>query len=248
MTMRKGEIVMAMRQIIEINEDLCNGCGQCLLDCAEGALQIVDGKAKVVSDILCDGLGACLSGCPQDALKLVTREAPEFDEEAVHARIVSGASACSGAKAAIFTPPTDGNGSVGHGAIKHWPVKLRLTPADAPFLKKANVTLAADCAAPASSGFHSLAEDRLVVIACPKFEDKEDILRKLEDMFRKSDLCSVEVLHMEVPCCGPLAALCREAATRAGYSGELRVRVLGRDGMEKQAEACANFNVLQKPA
>ena len=237
---------MAMRQIIEINEDLCNGCGQCILDCAEGALQIVDGKAKVVADILCDGLGACLSGCPQDALKLVTREAPDFDEEAVHARLASGASSCSGAQAAVFAPTVPAGDTKGHGAIKHWPVKLRLAPADAPFFKRANLTLAADCAAPACSNFHSLTDDRLVVIACPKFENKEEILRKLEDLFRQSDLNSIEVLRMEVPCCGPLAALCEEAASRVGYAGEFRVRVLGRDGVEKQPEAFGGLTVRQK--
>ncbi len=225
---------MALRQLIEIDEARCNGCGQCLLDCAEGALELVNGKARVVSDILCDGLGACLSGCPRDALHLVWREAPDFDEEAVRARRQGLADAgCRGGQAEIFSTRPSGEQASARGtgrAVPHWPLKLRLVPAGAVFLDQADISLVADCAAPASPDFHELVRDRVVMLACPKFEDKEGIRKKLVELFRSASIRDVEVLRMEVPCCAPLTRLCQEAAREAGLAVEVRERILGRDG------------------
>ena len=230
---------MAMRQLIEIDEDRCNGCGQCIMDCAEGALEIANGKAKVVADVLCDGLGACMGGCPQDALKIVVREAPDFDEDAVHARkhqAGAAAAGCKGAQAELFVSmsrmvPSAGTfGEAGEGAVGHWPMKLRLVPADAPYLRGAKITLAADCAAPASPVFQQYVAGRVVIIACPKFEDKQAIKAKLGEILRQSGMAEIDVLRMEVPCCSPLTMLCREAVQEAGSSCVVRERIMGRDG------------------
>ena len=151
-----------LRKIIEINEELCDGCGKCVPDCAEGALKVVDGKVKVLADIYCDGLGACLDACPTDALKIVEREADEFDEEAVEELLesmtdnqekepVAPSSGNAGLK--IETPCQAANkprfdlgpAKSSDTSLSHWPVQIRLVPAQAPFLKNADLLVAADC-------------------------------------------------------------------------------------------------------
>lgn len=221
-----------LRNIVEIDEERCNGCGQCVRDCAEGAIALVDGKAKVLADFLCDGLGACLGGCPQDALRIVRREADAFDEQAVLAHMDKNPAhtahprdpftpqghlecGCSSSHARVLEGPAVAGLSATASAAtvnRHWPVKLRLVPPTAPFLRGAHIVIAADCAATASPLFHSWATGKVVLIACPKFEEAQTIVSKLAAIITYNAPASVTVLRMEVPCCQGLVALCEQAA------------------------------------
>lgn len=245
-----------MRKILEIDEERCNGCGLCVLDCAEGAIAIVDGKAKIVSDSFCDGLGACIGSCPQDALHIIEREAVPFDEEAAmehvrsqggtpeanhghghgagtphrhrqsaehggHGRI-PGHGGCPGAAMRRFDSAESPAFAVAEGTVKgpgHWPLKIRLVPPTAPFLKGADVLVAADCAAAASPIFHShFAAGKVVLIGCPKFDDTEAYAERLADILRVSGIASLTVLRMEVPCCRGLSAAAEKARVLSGTS------------------------------
>ncbi|UZP68987.1 4Fe-4S dicluster domain-containing protein [Desulfovibrio mangrovi] len=242
-----------VRKIIEIDEEKCTGCGLCIIDCAEGALAIVDGKAKIVKDSFCDGLGACLGACPEDALKIIEREADDFDEEAAmewvaqrdgkapaahhgtpaHAPIAphghghahahgqaqnhGGGCACAGSMAKQVKPiqaaVVSGGPVSGPG---HWPLKIRLVPPTADYLKGADVLVAADCASAASPIFHSeFARGKVVLIGCPKFDDTDAYVQKITDILSTSGIKSISVLRMEVPCCRGLSASVFEAAKRA---------------------------------
>lgn len=223
------------RKIIEINEDLCNGCGECVPSCAEGALKIIDGKARLVSEIYCDGLGACLGGCPTGALKVVEREAAEFDEAAVHKYLKekeeaekreTAAPSRGGCPSGLMqmsgsTPCEQANTPVSHAgstsALSHWPVQIRLVPPAAPFLKGANLLVAADCTPVAYPDFHGdFLKDKVIMIGCPKFDDAEVYIRKFADIFRTADIRSVTVLIMEVPCCSKLPVIVKRGMAVAG--------------------------------
>ncbi len=177
---------MVKRKIVQINEELCNGCGSCIPKCAEGALQIVDGKARIVKETYCDGLGACLGQCPRGALTIIEREAPDFSEEEVHEHLKSRAGL---QQTADSTKP-------------QWPVKLNLVPAKAPFWENADVLVAADCLPVALKNFHdTLLSGKRVVIGCPKFDDARAYAAKLGEILKQNNIASVTVAHMEVPCC-----------------------------------------------
>ncbi|MDL2266689.1 4Fe-4S binding protein [Desulfovibrio sp. OttesenSCG-928-G15] len=214
------------RDIVQIDEEKCTGCGQCILDCAEGAIALVDGKAKVIADMYCDGLGACLSGCPTGALTIIQRKAAPFDEQAVHEHLARKQKTpfAQGAPAscAPLLQPMPGKG--------HWPLKIRLMPSDAPFLAGSSLLVAADCAAFAKKDFHAaFAKDGAVIlIGCPKFEGCRELTEKLSEMFRQSRLARVEVVRMEVPCCKALAKACLDAASSAGIA--VKQTVLTRSG------------------
>lgn len=256
----------AIRKIVEIDEELCNGCGQCIPNCAEGAMYIENGKAKLKADKLCDGLGACLGHCPMGALKVVEREADEFDEEAVHHELESMKQAeaaptlgcgCPGSSMMTMSRPAAGGGCPGSRAaslnrapaapapdasakesyLGHWPVKLRLVPPEAPFLRGAEVIISADCAPVALPDFNSRLGGKVVMIACPKFDDPQPYLQKLVQMFRSSGVKKVQVLRMEVPCCTGLATLVKQAADIAGTGVPVEDLVVTRTGEVKPAEA-----------
>ena len=181
---------MVKRKIVNINEDLCNGCGVCIPKCAEGALQIVNGKARIIKDTYCDGLGACLGKCPQGAITITEREAEPFNENEVHDHLKTARAAqtlTEKADAAAQKP--------------QWPVKLNLVPVKAPFFENANLLLAADCAPITLENFHSLMIGKRVIIGCPKFEDARAYAQKLTEIFKQNNIASVTVSHMEVPCC-----------------------------------------------
>ena len=182
------------RAMIKIIEEKCDGCGNCVTSCAEGAIAIVDGKAKVISDSYCDGLGACLSDCPQDALVIEEREADPFDQAAVDRHLAAR-----------------------NAPLTQWPIKLGLLSPMAPFLRGAELVLAADCAAFAHSAFHGdLLKDRPFAIACPKLDDPERNVERLTALIAGAGLKSVHILRMEVPCCGGLQMMTRMAMERAG--------------------------------
>jgi len=223
------------RKIIEIDEDLCTGCGQCIVDCAESALQIVDGKARLVADKYCDGLGACLKGCPTGALRIVEREADDFDEKAVEALIHAKKQAeahtaakplgcgCPGtqlksfpAQAAMQVAGATFAGS-GASALTHWPIQIRLVPPTAPFLRNADLLVAADCTAAAYPNFHGeLLQGRVLLLGCPKFDDGEAAVQKFTDILTTTPIRSISIAIMEVPCCQNMKHLVAEAFRRSG--------------------------------
>jgi NAD-dependent dihydropyrimidine dehydrogenase PreA subunit len=213
------------RLIIEIDADKCDGCGQCVLDCAEGALAIVDGKAKLVSDVFCDGLGACLN-CPKGALKLTEREAAPFDEAAALAAKAGRVAAprpqggCPGAAARTLRPlsaPAAAAPGELRAQLSSWPIQLRLVPPSAPFLQGAHLLLAAHCAGFALPALHQdWLAGRIPLIACPKLEDNALLLERLTALLAAAEAQSLTVLRMSVPCCGGLERLAHKAA--AGLS------------------------------
>jgi len=232
-----------VRKIIEIDEELCTGCGECVPDCAEGSLQIIDGKARLVADKLCDGLGACLGSCPTGALKIVEREAEEFDEKAVEeflaqkkAQEQQTGGGCPSARIQTMQPitpcqaanvPTAQEGS----ALSHWPVQIRLIPPSAPFLENCDLLIAADCTAVAYAGLQQdFIQGRVVMMGCPKFDDQQMYVDRFTELFRTRKLNSVTILIMEVPCCGTMLQIVRKAYEDAGASVPVRQVVVATQG------------------
>lgn len=224
------------RQIIKIDEAKCTGCGECVLTCMEGALQIVDGKARVVAEVLCDGLGACLGGCPEGALTIEEREAPEFDECAVEQRLhelqsglagaTGGAPEATGAGGSAAaredTAPALADRVSGESLLRHWPVQLGLVSPGAPHLRDSDLLIVADCVPVAYRRFQEdFLEGRSVVMACPKLDDARAHLEKLVEVLRQARPRSIKVLTMEVPCCHGLSRLVRQAADFAGIGAPI---------------------------
>jgi len=224
------------RKIIEIDEERCDGCGQCVVKCAEGAVEIIDGKAKLIRDSFCDGLGACLGECPRGALKIVEREAPEFDPEAVERHLeerekrrsaVEPAMACGcpSSQIRVFpghasNPPNSAEpGNALPSVLAHWPVQLRLVPPQAPFLKDADLLVVADCVPVAHPDFHrKFVAGKVVLLGCPKFDNAAEYVQKFEQIFRTANIRSVTVLDMEVPCCSAMPVIVKKGMGAAGKS------------------------------
>lgn len=229
------------RKIIEIDEEKCTGCGLCIPGCAEGALAIVDGKARIVRDMFCDGLGACLGHCPEGALRIIEREAEEFDEEAAleHVRKTRNmedapAKPAGCPSAAILrmapTPLAAAPGETG-SSLSHWPIKIRLVPPHAPFLDNADLIIAGDCCPAASPDFHSrFLDGRVLMLGCPKFDNAEEYVERLAQMFAQARIRSITVLEMEVPCCSGMSRIVARALDRSGKDIPCTRRILGRDG------------------
>ncbi len=232
--------MIIMRKIIEIEEALCNGCGECVTDCAEGSLEIIDGKAKLVSDNLCDGLGACLGACPTGALKIIEREAEDFDEEAVEEYLANKnktednametpkPSGCPSAQLKTFAPqtpcqtankPLQMAAGGGTSSLTHWPVQIRLVPATAPFLQGADLLVAADCCAVSAPNFQlDYLQGKVVMMGCPKFDDAEMYVQRFSEIIANCKLNSLTILIMEVPCCSSMNGIIQKAIERAGTS------------------------------
>jgi Pyruvate/2-oxoacid:ferredoxin oxidoreductase delta subunit len=246
------------RKIIEIDEDLCDGCGTCVPSCAEGALQMVDGKARLIGELYCDGLGACLGDCPTGALTIVEREAEEFDEEAVEQllkkrdasggeKATASGGGCPSAQIQTFVQETTcqrANMPVTHresdSSLSHWPIQVRLVPPHAPFLKGADLLVAADCTPVAYPHFHrDFLEGKAVMIGCPKFDDKNEYIQKFADIFQEANIHSVAVVVMEVPCCSALPIMVKQGMERAGKKIPMEEIVISAQGdilkREKQA-------------
>lgn len=215
---------MAIRNIIQIDEEKCNGCGNCVVDCAEAALQIVNGKAKLVKEMYCDGLGACMGGCPTGALTIIQRESDPFDELAtekhVHAtRKEEEPCGCPGSKTVDFTENKTGRHGAAetHPELTNWPIQLKLVATAAPYFNDADLLMAADCAAFSTVNFHGrFIKGKKVVIACPKLDDSQFYFEKLTEMFMQNSIKSVSVVRMEVPCCGGLAYIVKQAIQKSG--------------------------------
>ncbi len=222
------------RKIIHIDEELCDGCGACVPSCAEGAIEVVDGKAKIASEKYCDGLGACLGECPKGALRIEEREAEEFDEEAVETHLSSREAqeaaekvsfpqvhGCPSQAIQSFAPTMserkEGDLSRQTSALSHWPVQIRLVPPTAPFLKKAHLLIAADCVPVAYPNFHQdFLKGKAVMVGCPKFDDTKVYIDKFKDIFSIANIQSVTVVEMEVPCCSALPVIVRKGMEAAG--------------------------------
>jgi len=230
-----------MRKIIEIDENLCTGCGECIINCAEGALQIVDGKAKMLAEKYCDGLGACLGHCPTGALHIIEREAEDFDEEAVEELLSTREAAqarrpappaqpacgCPSARLQTFAPATPCQaanapvqlGAATGSALSHWPVQIRLVPPSAPFLKGADLLIAADCVPVAYPDFHrDLLSGKVVMLGCPKFEEVDSAIQKFTEIFASAGIKSITMAIMEVPCCGNMRHIVSQALARSGQA------------------------------
>jgi NAD-dependent dihydropyrimidine dehydrogenase PreA subunit len=246
-----------VRKIIEIDEELCDGCGQCVPSCTEGALQIVDGKARLVSEVYCDGLGACLGECPTGALRTIERDAEEFNAEAVEKYLeekektdtpaeIPVHCACPSAHVQSFTSPCDQKNRLAGlagmaSALSHWPVQIRLVPPTAPFLKEANLLVAADCAPVAYPNFHrDFLKGKAVMVGCPKFDDVQGYVEKFADIFRSANIKSVTVLDMEVPCCSTLPRIVKRGMQLAGKNVPLEEVVISARGeILKREESAA---------
>ncbi len=251
--------MISRRKMISIDEELCNGCGECVPSCEEGALAIVDGKARLVKDIYCDGLGACLGDCPTGALTVTVRDAEDFDPEAVAEFLKSqgrsvpdhmpsaeslrldGKSAnapkheCPGAAIETMTPCGQANipmaSFTGGPAVSQWPVQLRLVPPNAPFLRGADLLLTADCVPVAMPGYHSdYLAGRVVVLGCPKFDNQMEYVEKLAAIIDMNDLKSITVMEMEVPCCSSMSAILSEAVKRADKKVDIVRVTVARNG------------------
>lgn len=215
------------RNIVQIDSDLCNGCGLCVDACHEGALAMVDGKAKLITDSYCDGLGHCLPQCPTNAIKIIQRDADDYDEAAVlqnQAAKKQGppAGGCPGSMARSFAPaaaPAPAPVSAapgGESALRSWPVQLKLVPVRAPYFDGAHLLIAADCSAFAYADFHSkFLAGRIPLIGCPKL-DEGDYAEKLTAILRENNIESVTILRMEVPCCGGLLTAAKTALQNCG--------------------------------
>jgi Pyruvate/2-oxoacid:ferredoxin oxidoreductase delta subunit len=251
----------AVRKIVRIDEAKCDGCGECLSSCAEGAIALIDGKARLVSDVYCDGLGACLGECPQGAITVEERAAAAFDEAAVathlarlgraappaHGDAPAAPAACPGSAPREVRRPglavvKDGPGPAlpaaprqGGSTLSHWPVQLTLVPPQAPWLAGAHLLVAADCVPFAYAAFHAdLLAGRKLVVGCPKLDDNQAYAEKLRQLCERNDLASITVVRMEVPCCGGIAWAAREGVARSGKDVPIRDVVVGIDGGIRQ--------------
>lgn len=217
---------MVLRDIVKIDEEKCNGCGLCIPSCAEGAIQIIDGKARLVKDIFCDGLGACLGKCPQDAITIIKREADEFDEKAAEEHIktiketepvVGSCPSTQVVQIETKNIPKPIFKEKNISRLSSWPVQLKLLPPNASFLKGADLLIAADCVPFAYADFHEdMLNDKVLAVGCPKLDDATLYRNKLAEIFRSNNIQSVTVVNMEVPCCFGLKRLVQEALELSG--------------------------------
>jgi ferredoxin len=232
------------RKIIEIDEEKCNGCGACVTGCAEGALQSVSGKAKLVSEVFCDGLGACIGECPTGALKIIERDAPEFDEAAVQKHVQKKTpppGGCPGMKLRFAEPSkvekskVEGQGVSGQvipSELNQWPTQLHLVPVEAPFFKNRELVVLSTCSPSASPDVNwRFIRGRAIAIACPKLDRTEGYVEKLAAILASNGIPKVIIVRMEVPCCGGLTMMTREAARRSGRTDLIvEEAVIGLDG------------------
>jgi NAD-dependent dihydropyrimidine dehydrogenase PreA subunit len=247
---------LAIRKIIKINEDKCNGCGECVPGCAEGAIRIIDGKAKLISDNLCDGIGNCIGHCPVDAIDIIEREAEDFNEEAVekHLKDISQSkkvpikkhsSGCPGSRSMSIKRKIDHrlNPRILTNDIEvkikpqlgQWPVQLKLVPEAASYFNGKDLLITADCVPFAYPNYHiDLLKNKSVVIGCPKLDDIEFYMNKLTNIIKMNDITGITVAHMEVPCCTGIIMAAEEALKRSGKNIEIRKVKIKIDGSKEE--------------
>ncbi len=226
------------RQIISIDADKCTGCGACAAACHEGAIAMVDGKARLLRDDYCDGMGDCLPACPAGAITFTRREAPAYDAAAVAAHKRQAAApaphACPGARMQTLCPEPSGTAAAPDGTpaaqLRNWPVQIKLAPVTAPYFAGADLLVAADCTAYAYAGLHgAYMRGRVTLIGCPKL-DAVDYAEKLTAVLAQNSIRTVTVVRMQVPCCGGLEMAVRRALQSAGKSIPLQVVTVSTDG------------------
>ena len=244
------------RKLVSIDEERCNGCGLCVSACHEGAIQLIDGKAKLISDSYCDGLGDCLPACPVDAIKIVEREAADYDEAAVAARMAAAKGhaapapapapaaakpplpcGCPGMlakamapKPAAAAPVPDAPAAAPVAQLGNWPVQIKLVNPRAPYLQNAALLVAADCTAFAYADIHrKFMRNKVTLIGCPKL-DEGDYAEKLTAILQANEIKSVTVLRMEVPCCGGIASAVQRALQASGKMIPWQVVTISTDG------------------
>ena len=247
-----------IRKIINIDEEKCNGCGLCVTACHEGAIEMIDGKAKLVRENYCDGLGDCLPTCPTGAIAFVEREAPEYDEAAVkkaqeerreedrsrhghHGMHEHRGGGCPGSRAMQFgQTPADETGSTENqtandsvravNRLAQWPCQIKLVPIEAPFFDNAKLLIAADCTAYAYANMHEdFMKGKTTIVGCPKLDDI-DYSEKLTEIIRNNDIREVTVVRMEVPCCGGLEMAAKKALQESGKFIPWHVVTISLDG------------------
>lgn len=255
---------MVKRKIIRINEDLCDGCGQCIPSCQEGALKIIDGKAKLVKESYCDGLGACLGECPRGALSIVETTVEEFDEESVkihtasrvhneptgnsykanetikhhdHPRPSHQMAACPSSRPMELKPSHHGKMTT-QSKLGQWPVQLHLVPQFAPYFANADLYLIADCVPFAYPDFHNeFLNGHAIAVACPKLDNTEPYVQKIANIIKASSVRSITAVVMEVPCCSGLVHIAREAIRQSGADLPFDVVFIGIRGSVLQKTA-----------
>ena len=225
-----------IRKIIKIDEEKCNGCGACVSACHEGAIGLVDGKAKLLRDDYCDGLGDCLPTCPTGAITFEEREAADYNEKAVMENKLKkhGAAHHAGCPDSRLSRIMHEHGT--HSTVKaesrlsQWPVQIKLVPVNAPYFDGADLLIAADCTAFAYGNFHNdFIKDKITLIGCPKL-DSVDYSEKLTAILAVNDIKSVTVVRMEVPCCGGIQMAVQKALDASGKDIPLNVTVISTDG------------------
>ncbi len=235
-----------IRKIVKIDEDKCNGCGLCVEACHEGALQMVDGKARLISESYCDGLGDCLPECPAGAITIEEREAEAFDEAAVKAHMAAKSKpepeilpcGCPGTHARVFerkaeagTSPVARQARATAGSqLRQWPCQIKLVPVNAPYFDQAHLLVAADCTAYAYASIHDdFMRNKVTLIGCPKL-DNVQYADKLTEIIKAHDLKSITVLRMEVPCCSGIAQAVKQALINSGKMIPWRIVTISTDG------------------
>jgi Fe-S-cluster-containing hydrogenase component 2 len=238
---------MAVRNIVKIDDAKCNGCGLCVTACAEGAIKIINGKARLVSETYCDGLGACLGHCPQGAITIEKRDAADFDENAVKTHLAETKKpaaqeklnfVCPGMMAKQMTPPKSSGDSVSvPSQLTHWPVQLKLLSPTAPCFADADLLLTADCVPFAMGDFHArFLKDHTVAVGCPKLDDVQFYIEKLTEILKVNKIKSLTVIHMEVPCCSGLTFIAKKAIEQANINLPFTDVTISLDGLVKNTE------------
>ena len=214
-----------IRKIIHINEEKCNGCGACAATCHEGAIAMINGKARLIRDDYCDGLGDCLPACPTNAISFEEREALAYDEEAVqkHLKMKKMIAEMQEPEPVEFT-----------GHLSQWPVQIKLVPTNAPYFENANLLIAADCTAFAYGDFHNrFIKNHITLIGCPKL-DEGDYTEKLTEIISQNNIKSLTIVRMEVPCCGGIERAAKEALKASGKFIPWQVTTIGINGKIKE--------------
>lgn len=234
-----------IRRIIQIDEEKCNGCGICVEACHEGAILMVDGKAKLMRDDYCDGLGDCLPTCPTNAISFIEREALAYDEEAVKKNMAAkkesgqGFFGCPGSRANTIKREsekqyTEEAHAPSQSQLSQWPVQIKLVPINAPYFDGANLLVAADCTAFAYGDFHNkFIKNKITIIGCPKL-DEGDYSEKLTEIIKQNDIKSLTIVRMEVPCCGGMENAAKKALQNSGKFIPWQVVTITTDGRIKE--------------